>query len=96
MSPANEETSNEIRSDEHCCPGLTGCCSGICGQHRLQFGAAPESSWQPQLTLKAKLQAKGLTIRNFKEEGGCYEVYAVDKPGPRVNEAFSAECAASI
>lgn len=53
--------------------------------------SSPKSAWQPQSALKTKLQAKGLKIRNIKEEGGCYEVYAVNKQGKRVNEAFNAE-----
>jgi len=53
--------------------------------------SAPQSAWQPQSALKVKLKAEGLTVRQIKEEGGCYEVYAIDSKGKRVNMAYNAE-----
>jgi hypothetical protein len=52
---------------------------------------APSAQFQPQTTLKAQLEAEGLTVRQIKVEKGCYEVYAVDKAGKRVNVAYNAE-----
>ena len=34
---------------------------------------------------------EGLTVRQIKVEKGCYEVYAVDKAGKKVNVAYNAE-----
>lgn len=53
--------------------------------------SAPKSAWKPQSTLTAKLETQGLKVRQIKEEGGCYEVYAVDSKGKRVNVAYNAE-----
>ena len=37
------------------------------------------------------LKADGLTVKQIKVENGCYEVYATDKAGKRVNVAYNAE-----
>jgi hypothetical protein len=42
-------------------------------------------------TLETQLKAEGLTVRQIKTEKGCYEVYAVDKSGKKVNVAYNAE-----
>ncbi len=52
---------------------------------------APQSSWQPQSTLETKLKSEGLTVRQIKVENGCYEVYATDGSGNRMNLAYNAE-----
>lgn len=52
---------------------------------------APEARFQPQAKLEALLQADGLTVRQIKTEKGCYEVYATDKSGKKVNVAYNAE-----
>ena len=52
---------------------------------------APASKFQSQDTLKKQLTAKGMQVRQIKKEGGCYEVYALDKAGKKVNVAFNAE-----
>jgi len=53
--------------------------------------SAPQSSWQPQSKLEANLKSEGLTIRRIKVENGCYEVYATDHAGKRLNLAYNAE-----
>jgi hypothetical protein len=52
---------------------------------------SPASKFQPKATLTAQLKAEGLTVRQIKVEKGCYEVYAVDKAGKKVNSAYNAE-----
>jgi hypothetical protein len=52
---------------------------------------APASKFQPKTTLEDQLKAQGLTVRQIKTESGCYEVYAIDKNGKKINEAFNAE-----
>jgi hypothetical protein len=52
---------------------------------------APAAKFQPKASLETKLKAEGLTVRRIKVENGCYEVYAVDKSGKRVNAAYNAE-----
>lgn len=56
-----------------------------------QCTKAPRSQWQSKAALKKHLKAEGLTVRRIKTEGGCYEVYAVDKKGKHVNAAFNAK-----
>ena len=52
---------------------------------------APAAQFKPQAALEAQLKAGGLTVRQIKVEKGCYEVYAVDKAGRKVNAAYNAE-----
>ena len=52
---------------------------------------APAAQFKPQATLEAQLKTAGLTVRKIKVEKGCYEVYAVDKAGKKVNIAYNAE-----
>ncbi len=52
---------------------------------------APQSKWQPQTNLESMLKTQGLTVRQIKVENGCYEVYATDKSGKRMNMAYNAE-----
>jgi len=56
--------------------GLASCDSG------------PRERWQPQEKLAAMLKEKGWTVRRIKEDGGCYEVYALDDKGQRVESYF--------
>jgi hypothetical protein len=46
------------------------------------------SGWQPQEKLTAMLKEKGWEVRNVKVDGGCYEVYAIDDKGGRVEAYF--------
>jgi hypothetical protein len=52
---------------------------------------APQANWQPQSNLEAQLKSEGLTVRQIKVENGCYEVYATDHAGQRLNLAYNAE-----
>ena len=52
---------------------------------------APAARFQPKAALEEQLRSEGLTVRQIKVEGGCYEVYATDKAGKRANMAFNAE-----
>ena len=47
-----------------------------------------KSTWQPQDKLEKQLKEKGWQIRRIKEDGGCYEVYAVTEKGERVEAYF--------
>lgn len=44
----------------------------------------PEAEWRLQAELEADLTAKGWKIANVKKEDGCYEVYATDDKGAKV------------
>jgi len=50
--------------------------------------SGPRESWQPPSKLENMLTGKGWKIRRIKEDGGCYEVYAFDEKGERVEAYF--------
>jgi hypothetical protein len=50
--------------------------------------SGPQEGWQSQEKLTASLKEKGWEIRNVKVDGGCYEVYAIDDKGERVEAYF--------
>ena len=50
--------------------------------------SGPRSQWQPQEKLEKMLADKGWKVRRIKEDGGCYEVYALDENGKRVEAYF--------
>ena len=53
--------------------------------------SAAKSKWQPKGALEQQLKDQGYVVRRIKVEGGCYEVYALDKEGKRANMAYNAE-----
>ena len=53
--------------------------------------AMDATKFKPQAELIAKLKTEGLTVSKIKVEKGCYEVYATDTAGKRVNLAYNAE-----
>ena len=50
--------------------------------------SGPKSGWQPQEKLEKMLTDQGWKIRRIKEDGGCYEVYALNDKGERVEAYF--------
>jgi hypothetical protein len=50
--------------------------------------SGPPEKWQSQDKLAAMLKEKGWEIRNIKVDGGCYEVYAIDGKGERIEAYF--------
>jgi len=52
---------------------------------------APAANFKPKATLETQLKADGMRVRQIKIEKGCYEVYAIDKTGKKVNAAYNAE-----
>ncbi|MBI1417646.1 MAG: PepSY domain-containing protein [Limimaricola sp.] len=56
-----------------------------------QCSTAPASKFQPVANLQAMLTNEGMTVKQIKTESGCYEVYAIDKNGQQVNQAYNAE-----
>jgi hypothetical protein len=45
-------------------------------------------TWQSQDKLEKMLADRGWKVRRVKEDGGCYEVYAFDEKGERVEAYF--------
>jgi hypothetical protein len=50
--------------------------------------SGPQESWQSQSKLEEELTKKGWTVRRIKIDGGCYEVYALNEKGERVEAYF--------
>jgi hypothetical protein len=50
--------------------------------------SGPQSGWQSEDVLRKKLVDQGWQIRRIKIDGGCYEVYALDGSGKRVEAYF--------
>ena len=50
--------------------------------------SGPKSGWQPQEKLEKLLVDQGWKVRRIKEDGGCWEVYALDAKGDRVEAYF--------
>lgn len=46
------------------------------------------STWKSKDDLKQKLTDEGWQVRLIKEDGGCYEVYAIDQNGNRTEAYF--------
>lgn len=49
----------------------------------------PQSEWQPEQALKSELQAQGWKVRQVKVENGCYEAYAINDNGKRMEALFN-------
>lgn len=66
----------------------------------LQFSGASEATgdatcdsgaqetWKPQSELEKQLTDKGWKVRRIKVDGGCYEVYALNEKGEKVEAYF--------
>ena len=50
--------------------------------------SGPPSGWQPQAKLEKMLTEQNWQVRRIKVDGGCYEVYAMNEKGERVEAYF--------
>ena len=48
----------------------------------------PQAEWMSKDALTSKLTEQGGSVRFMKEDGGCWEVYATDPDGRRVEAYF--------
>ncbi len=48
----------------------------------------PDSEKQPIEALQKKLEAKGWKVNKIKVDNGCYETYAIDEKGKKVEVYF--------
>lgn len=62
--------------------------SGVQATGLATCDSGPRENWQPQDKLAAMLKDKGWQVRRIKEDGGCYEVYALDEKGQRMESYF--------
>jgi len=50
----------------------------------------PMDQWQTEATVTAELlQTRGWAVRRIKIEGGCYDVFAIDANGQRIQAALN-------
>ena len=77
---------------------LTGCvlCAPAFATGLATCDSGPQETWRPQAELEKQLTAKGWKIRRIKIDGGCYEVYAIDEKGERVEAYFDPKTLALV
>jgi len=76
---------------------MAGSILSVAGQAMASdFCTAPESQWKTKEALIAKLEKQGWTIRRIKVEDGCYEAYATDENGNRVEAYFDPSTLAKV
>lgn len=51
--------------------------------------SVPVADWQPRAALEAKLKADGWQVRAITVADGCYEAYAIDARGQKVEVFFN-------
>jgi hypothetical protein len=50
--------------------------------------SGPQENWVPKEELEKQLAEKGWIVKRIKVDGGCYEVYALNEKGERVEVYF--------
>lgn len=63
--------------------------SADCAEH-------PKEQWTSEDTLKQALTDEGYTIKKFKVDGNCYEMYGRNKEGKKVEIYFDTKTLAII
>ena len=53
--------------------------------------AHPKEEWAPEDTLKQALKDEGYTVKKFKVDGNCYEIYGKNKEGKKVEIYYDAK-----
>jgi hypothetical protein len=56
----------------------------------------PKEEWASEDTLKEALEAEGYTIKKFKIDGNCYEIYGRSKEGKKVEIYFDMKTLAIV
>jgi len=68
--------------------GLILMTSGVYATGFATCESGPREGWQAEDKLATALKEKDWQVRRIKEDGGCYEVYALDEKGQRVEVYF--------
>jgi hypothetical protein len=58
--------------------------------------AYPKEEWAAESNLKEALDAEGYTIKKFKIDGNCYEMYGRNKEGKKVEIYFDMKTLAIV
>lgn len=69
--------------------GLALLASSAWAHGNVKCTTAPKSQWKPHTELEAKLVKEGWVIRRMEVADSCYEVYAKDPKGKRVEAFFN-------
>ena len=69
-------------------PFVTGIVLTASAQADDNICKAPMDQWQPREALQHKLENQGWQIVRIKTDEGCYEVYATDAHGKRIEAYF--------
>lgn len=56
----------------------------------------PKEEWAPDTVLKQALADEGYTIKKFKVDGNCYEIYGRNRQGKKVEIYFDTKTLAII
>ncbi|MGP1717238.1 MAG: PepSY domain-containing protein [Methylophilus sp.] len=56
----------------------------------------PKEEWASEESLKEALEAEGYTIKKFKIDGNCYEIYGRNKEGKKVEIYFDTKTLAIV
>jgi hypothetical protein len=62
---------------------------GASAHGNVKCTTQPKTEWKPHTELEAKLVKEGWTIRRMEATTSCYEVYAKDPKGKRVEAFFN-------
>lgn len=54
------------------------------------------ADWQPREALQTKLESEGWKVRSIKTEDGCYEAYAINAEGKKVEAYFNPQTFQSV
>lgn len=57
---------------------------------------AAMADWQPREALQTKLEGEGWEVRSIKTEDGCYEAYAINADGKKVEAYFNPQTFQSV
>jgi len=64
-----------------------GACSSAFAHGKVECPEHPKAEWRPHTELQQKLEKEGWVVRRMEKTPTCYEVYAKDPQGKRI-EAF--------
>jgi len=54
------------------------------------------ADWKPREALQTKLEGEGWKVRSIKTEDGCYEAYAINAEGKKVEAYFDPQTLQSV
>ncbi|MFN3317904.1 MAG: PepSY domain-containing protein [Allorhizobium sp.] len=54
------------------------------------------ADWKPREALQTKLEGEGWKVRSIKMEDGCYEAYAINAEGKKVEAYFDPQTFQSV